>query len=100
MCETGASDLKGLSFTHVLVQDSHMVLILYILLGAALGALVSYALDMKTEAVPAIAIAALGGLVGGLAFYIVIPFWTALFGIIGALLGALALLWVVSLAAR
>ena len=77
-----------------------MMLLLYILIGMVLGALVSYALDMKTNAAPAIAIAALGGLVGGLALFIVIPFWGILFGVIGAALGALILLWVVSLAAR
>ena len=77
-----------------------MLLLLFILIGVALGALVSYALDMKTEPAPAIAIAALGGLVGGLALFIVIPVWATLFGIIGAMLGALLLLWVVSLAAR
>ncbi len=77
-----------------------MLLFLYILIGAGLGALVSYALDMKTETAPAIAIAALGGLVGGLAFFIVMPVWTMFFGILGAVIGALLLLWVVSLAAR
>jgi len=77
-----------------------MMLVLFIFVGIALGALVSFALDMKTEAAPAIAIAALGGLVGGLAFYIVIPVWGAFFGICGAILGALILLWAVSLAAR
>ena len=77
-----------------------MMLLLFILIGAALGAFISYALDMKTDAAPAIALAALGGLVGGLALYIVIPLWAGFFGIVGAFLGAAILLWVVSLAAR
>lgn len=77
-----------------------MMLFLYILIGAVLGAFLSYALDMKTDPVPAIVISALGGLVGGLALFIITPFWSMLFGLIGAVLGALLLLWAVSLSAR
>lgn len=83
-----------------MVQYQDMILLLYILIGIALGAFVSYALDMKADPAPAIALSALGGLVGGLAFYIVLPVWAGFFGVIGAALGAIILLWVVSLAAR
>ncbi len=77
-----------------------MMLLIYILIGVVLGAFFSYALDMKTDTGPAIAIAGLGGLVGGLLLHIILPFCGMLFGIVGAVLGALLLLWLVSLIAR
>ena len=77
-----------------------MMLLLYILIGAGLGAFVSYAFDLKTEPPVAIGIAILGGLVGGLVFQILIPFWSALFGIIGAIIGAVGLVAAVSATAR
>lgn len=77
-----------------------MMLLLYILIGAGLGAFLSYAFDMKTEAPVAIGIAVLGGLVGGLVFQILIPFWGPLFGILGAVIGAIGLVAAVSATAR
>ncbi len=77
-----------------------MMLLLYILIGAGLGAFLSYALDLKTEPPVAIGIATLGGLVGGLVFQILIPVWGPFFGITGAIIGAIGLLAAVSATAR
>ena len=77
-----------------------MLLVLYILIGLALGAFVSYAFDMETQPAAVIAICALGALVGGLVFFIVIPIFSVLFGIIGAIIGAILLMWAVSAVGR
>ena len=77
-----------------------MMLLLYILIGAGLGAFLAFAFDMKTEPPVAIGIAILGGLVGGLVFQILIPFWSAFFGILGAIIGAVGLIAAVSATAR
>ncbi|HGG06453.1 MAG TPA: GlsB/YeaQ/YmgE family stress response membrane protein [Aliiroseovarius sp.] len=77
-----------------------MMLLLYIVIGAFVGFLATVVIDMKTGQGAAIGISALGGLVGGLAFHIVLPMPVVVFGTVGAIVGALLLLWIVSVTVR
>ncbi len=77
-----------------------MMLLLFFLIGMVFAAFISYALDMKTELAPAIALGALGGLLGGLALYAITPFWAGMIGVFGAFLGAGIMLWLGSLVGR
>ncbi len=77
-----------------------MTVILYILIGAAVGCIISWAIEIKTGSPVAISICALGGLVGGLVSQFVIPLSALIFGILGAFVGAVLLMWIFSTAAR
>lgn len=77
-----------------------MMLLLYILIGAVIGAFVSFALQMKCGLPLVMAVSALGGLVGGLVFHIVIPMPSIFIGILGACIGAVGLMAMFSFVAR
>ncbi|MCP5036736.1 MAG: hypothetical protein GY945_03960 [Rhodobacteraceae bacterium] len=77
-----------------------MTIILFILIGAVVGCLSSWVIEMKTGSPVAIGICALGGLAGGVLSQLVIPLSALITGIIGACVGAALLMWVFSAAVR
>lgn len=74
--------------------DAPMTLLLYILIGAAAGYFTCWAIETKTGHPVAISMCALGGLV----FHVVIPLPALVIGSVGALLGAMLLIWAFSMA--
>ncbi len=77
-----------------------MMLLFYLVIGGLIGLGLSWAVDTKADTPLAVIIAAVGGLVGGLVLQILLPWPPMLFGTLGAIIGALGLMWAMSGAAR
>ncbi|MDD8023003.1 MAG: GlsB/YeaQ/YmgE family stress response membrane protein [Paracoccaceae bacterium] len=70
-----------------------MPIIALIIIGAAAGFIATRAMRIETDILTTIAIGVLGALVGGLLLRILLTITGWMAGFVGAVLGAMALLW-------
>ncbi len=70
-----------------------MPVILLIIIGAAAGFLATRLMDIQTSVPVTVAIGVLGALVGGLLLRLAVALSGLAFGFFGAVLGAVALIW-------
>jgi uncharacterized membrane protein YeaQ/YmgE (transglycosylase-associated protein family) len=70
-----------------------MPVIALIIIGAAAGFLATRLMRVETGIIPTIAIGVLGAVIGGLVLRALITLASAAAGFVGAVLGALALIW-------
>ena len=71
-----------------------MSVIFLIIIGAAAGFLATRIMDVEASVPATIAVGVLGALIGGLLLRFLLALTGLAFGFVGALLGAMALLWV------
>ena len=79
---------------------ARMTILLYILIGAAIGCLTSWMIETKTGSPVAISVCVIGGVIGGVASQLIIPSSALIFGIVGAVIGASLLIWMFTTALR
>lgn len=70
-----------------------MSIVLFFIVGAAAGFLATRLMRIETDIVTTIVIGMAGALVGGLVLRALITMMGAMAGFVGAVLGALALIW-------
>ena len=70
-----------------------MPVVLLIIIGAAAGFLATRLMDIQTNVPTTVAIGVLGALVGGLLLRFILMLGSMAFGFVGAVLGAIALIW-------
>jgi uncharacterized membrane protein YeaQ/YmgE (transglycosylase-associated protein family) len=70
-----------------------MPIVLLIIIGAAAGFLATRLMDVQTSVPVTVAIGVLGALVGSLLLRLVLAMTGMAFGFLGAVLGAVALIW-------
>ncbi|MCB2115028.1 MAG: GlsB/YeaQ/YmgE family stress response membrane protein [Rhodobacteraceae bacterium] len=70
-----------------------MAILALLVVGAAAGLIATQVMNLKTDLVTTIAIGVLGALVGGLALRFLIALTGLAAGFVGAILGAMALIW-------
>ena len=72
-----------------------MGIVLYmIIIGAAAGFLATRIMNVRTDVVTTIGIGILGAIIGGLVLRFLLTIMGALSGFVGAILGALLLIWI------
>jgi uncharacterized membrane protein YeaQ/YmgE (transglycosylase-associated protein family) len=72
-----------------------MGIVLYmIIIGAAAGFLATRIMDVRTDMVTTVGIGILGAIIGGLVLRFLLTIMGALSGFVGAILGALLLIWI------
>lgn len=70
-----------------------MTIVLFFIIGAAAGFLATRLMRIETDIVTTVVIGMAGALVGGLVLRALISVMGAMAGFVGAVLGALALIW-------
>ena len=70
-----------------------MPIIFLIIIGAAAGFLATRVMHVKTDVVTTVAIGIFGALIGGLILRFILMLTGIAFGFVGAVLGAMALIW-------
>ena len=70
-----------------------MPIVLLIIIGAAAGFLATRLMDVQTSVPVTVAIGVLGALIGSLLLRLVLAMTGMAFGFLGAVLGAVALIW-------
>ncbi|WP_300515802.1 GlsB/YeaQ/YmgE family stress response membrane protein [Aliiroseovarius sp.] len=70
-----------------------MSVVLLVIIGAAAGFLATRLMDVQTSVPVTVAIGVLGALVGSLLLRLVLAMTGMAFGFLGAVLGAIALIW-------
>lgn len=72
-----------------------MGIVLYmIIIGAAAGFLATRIMNVRTDVVTTVGIGILGAIIGGLVLRFLLTVMGALSGFVGAILGALLLIWI------
>ena len=71
-----------------------MPIIFLIIIGAAAGFIASRILDIQASVPATIAVGVLGALIGGLVLRFLLTLTSMAFGFVGAVLGALLILWI------
>jgi len=72
-----------------------MGIVLYmIIIGAAAGFLATRIMNVRTDVVTTVGIGILGAIIGGLVLRFLLTIMGALSGFVGAILGALLLIWI------
>lgn len=71
-----------------------MPIIFLIIVGAAAGFLATRVMHVKTDVVTTVSIGIFGALIGGLLLRFILMLTGVAFGFVGAVLGAMALIWV------
>lgn len=70
-----------------------MPVVFLIILGAAAGFLATRFMKVETDVITTVAIGIAGALIGGFVLRLVLSFLGMLSGLVGAVLGAMALIW-------
>lgn len=70
-----------------------MPVVFLIILGAAAGFLATRFMKVETDVITTMAIGIAGALIGGFVLRLVLSFLGMLSGLVGAVLGAMALIW-------
>lgn len=70
-----------------------MPVVFLIILGAAAGFLATRFMKVETDVITTVAIGITGALIGGFLLRLVLSFLGMLSGLVGAVLGAMALIW-------
>jgi uncharacterized membrane protein YeaQ/YmgE (transglycosylase-associated protein family) len=71
-----------------------MNVVLLVIIGAAAGFLATRLMRIETDIITTVAIGVAGALIGGLVLQVLLTVMGAFAGLIGAVLGAMALIWV------
>ncbi|MCH2095631.1 MAG: GlsB/YeaQ/YmgE family stress response membrane protein [Rhodobacteraceae bacterium] len=71
-----------------------MSVIMLIIVGAAAGFLATRFMNLETDVITTMAIGIGGALIGGLVLHLLLTITGMLAGLVGAVLGAMALIWV------
>ena len=70
-----------------------MSIVLLIIIGAAAGFLATRLMGLETDIITTVVIGILGALIGGFALQLLVAIAGTLAGFVGAVLGALGLIW-------
>ncbi len=71
-----------------------MPIIFLIIVGAAAGFLATRMMNLKTDIITTVSIGVFGALIGGLLLRLILMLGGIAFGFVGAVLGAVLLIWV------